>query len=328
MLKARAAAGGATAITAVEAELAGRVAALFRQGGARKQLADRVPRAHITHGIGARRLADGRLVHKYHFAEQLGAQQARMGARRLGRLAKVAQQRGCQHILNQGGLARARHTGHTDQALQRNLDRHVLQVVLGHALQDQARGVGCHHALETHAHLLAAAQVGAGHGVRALQRFGGAVKHNLPALLARAGAHVNHAVCGQHHGRVMLHHHQRIARIAQALHGHDDAVHVPRVQADAGLVQHKQGIHQRSAQCRGQVDALHLPAAERAALPVQREVADADVTQVLEACADFFEQELQRFSFSLRLGRSNITRTRSGARGVGRGRLGNREASV
>jgi hypothetical protein len=41
-------------------------------------------------------------------------------------------------------------------------------------------------------------------------------------------------------GRVVLDHHQRVARIAQALHGHDDAVHVARVQADAGLVEHEQ----------------------------------------------------------------------------------------
>jgi hypothetical protein len=44
------------------------------------------------------------------------------------------------------------------------------------------------------------------------------------------------------------------------LHGHVDAVHVARVQADAGLVQHEQGVDQRGAQRGGQVDALHLAA--------------------------------------------------------------------
>ena len=74
--------------------------------------------------------------------------------------------------------------------------------------------------------------------------LGAAIKHNLPAARARAGAHVNHAVSGQHYGGVVLYHHQRVARIAQALHGHNNAVHVTRMQPDAGLIQHKQGIYQ------------------------------------------------------------------------------------
>ena len=86
----------------------------------------------------------------------------------------------------------------------------------------------------------------------------------------------------------MFHHHQGVACIAQALHGHDDAVHVARVQADAGFVQHKQGVDQRGAQGGGQVDALHFAAAECAALAVEREVADADFAQVFQAGGDFF----------------------------------------
>ncbi len=47
-----------------------------------------------------------------------------------------------------------------------------------------------------------------------------------PPLLAGAWAHVYHAVRRQHDGRVVLHHDQRVASIAQAVHGFDDAVHV------------------------------------------------------------------------------------------------------
>ena len=60
------------------------------------------------------------------------------------------------------------------------------------------------------------------------------------------------------------------------------------MQADAGLVEHKQGVHQRGAQRRGEVDALHFAAAQGAALPVQREVADAHVAQVFQAGGNFF----------------------------------------
>ncbi|OQC09824.1 MAG: hypothetical protein BWX79_01382 [Alphaproteobacteria bacterium ADurb.Bin100] len=156
-----------------------------------------------------------------------------------------------------------------------------------------------HHALEAHPDLFAAPKVGAGQRVGAAQRLGRAVEHDLSAALARARAHVDHAVGRQHHSRVVLHHHQRVAGIAQALHGLDDAVHVARMQADAGLVQHEQRVHQRGAQGRGQVDALHLATAQRAALAVQREVADPDVAQVLQPGGDLFEQQLQRLRFSL-----------------------------
>ena len=53
VLKTRAAAGGAAAIAAVEAELAGGVATLARQWGRGKNLTERVPRPHIAHRIGS-----------------------------------------------------------------------------------------------------------------------------------------------------------------------------------------------------------------------------------------------------------------------------------
>ena len=58
MLKARATASRATAIAAVEAELGRRVTALTRQRRKGKQLAHRVPGAHIAGRVRARRLAD------------------------------------------------------------------------------------------------------------------------------------------------------------------------------------------------------------------------------------------------------------------------------
>ena len=167
-----------------------------------------------------------------------------MCARRLSRFAEVAQECWRQHVLDQRGLARAADAGDTHQSLQWNVDRNVFEVVLGYAFQNQARRVLGHHALEAHADLFAPAQVSAGQRIRAAQVLRTAIKHNLAALLAGAGAHINHAVRSQHDGRVMLHHHQCVARIAQALHGNDDAVHVPGVQADAGFIQHKQRVNQ------------------------------------------------------------------------------------
>ncbi len=216
-----------------------------------------------------------------------------MRAGRLRGLAEVAHECRRQHVLDQRGLARARHAGDGDQALQRELHVHIAQVVLARTLQHQARRGIRHQALEPGADLFVPAEVLAGQRGRAAQFAHRAVEHDLSAALAGPGAEVEDAVGREHHRGVVLHHHQRVARVAQAQHGLGDAVHVARVQADAGLVQHEQRVHQRGAQRRGQVDALHLAARQRAALPVQREVADAHVAQVLEARGDLVMQQLQ-----------------------------------
>ena len=131
------------------------------------------------------------------------------------------------------------------------------------------------------------------------QLLGRPVKHDLAAALSRSRSHVDHPVGSEHHRRVVLHHDQRVAGVAQTLHGVDDAAHVARVQPDAGFVEHKQRVHERGAQRRCEVDALHLATAERATLPVQREVADAHVAQVLQAGGDLLVQQFQRLALAL-----------------------------
>ena len=66
----------------------------------------------------------------------------------------------------------------------------------------------------------------------------------------------------------------------------DEPADVPRVQADARLVQDEQRVHQGGAQGGGEVDPLHLAAAQGAGLPVQGEVAQAHVHQVAQARPD------------------------------------------
>ena len=261
--------------------------------GIGKYFAHRVPGADITDRIRARGLADRRLVHKHHVGQLLGTQHAVVLTGRLGGAAKVAHQGRRQHVLDQRGLARAADAGHTHQALQRYLDRDVFQVVFAHALQQQARCVFRNQALEAHADLFASAQVSAGQRIGIAQILRRSVEHDLAAAFTRSGAHVQHAVGRQHHGRVVLHHHQRIARVTQPRHGFDDAVHIARMQAYAGLVQHKQRVDQRGAECGREVDALYLAARQGAALAVQAQVTNAHVAQILETGRDFLEQQLQ-----------------------------------
>ena len=110
------------------------------------------------------------------------------------------------------------------------------------AFQNQTRRAVSDRALEAHADLLARSQVSTGQRVGVFEIFRCAVKNNLATVLTRARAHVNHSVSSEHHSRVMLHHHQRIAGITQTVHGLRDAVHIARVQTDGGLVQHKQSV--------------------------------------------------------------------------------------
>ncbi len=297
MLETRTAAGGAAPVARVEAEHAGGVAALQGHRRLGEQLADLVEGADVAGRVGTRGLADRRLVDEDHVGHLLGAGQAAEGAGRIRGLAEVPCHGGMQHILQQRGLARAGDAGHAHQALQRDLDGDIAQVVLARAFQHDARR-GLVHGTRLPAgqvgHLAVAGKVLAGERAGAADIRRRAVEDDVAATLARAGAHVDQAVGGQHHGGIVLHHHQRVAGIAQALHGFDDAVQVARVQADAGLVEHEQRLHQRGAQRRGQVDALHLAAGQRAALAIQRQVAQAHVAQVLQARAHLGQQQLER----------------------------------
>lgn len=144
VLETGAAAGRAASVAAVEAEGAGGVAALLGQRRLGVQLADRVECADVAGRVGARRLADGRLVHHHHVGDLLGAQQAIERAGRFGRLALLLEQGGVEHVLHQRRFARAGHARDAHQSAQRQFDRHVVQVVRGGAFEDEPRRIVGH----------------------------------------------------------------------------------------------------------------------------------------------------------------------------------------
>ena len=80
-----------------------------------------------------------------------------MRAGGVGGFAEMAQERGGQYVLDQRGLARAADARDAHQALQREFDVDVFEVVLARTFQNQARCVVAHRALEAHAHLFAPA---------------------------------------------------------------------------------------------------------------------------------------------------------------------------
>src|SRR5262249_41522856 len=72
------------------------------------------------------------------------------------------------------------------------------------------------------------------------------------------------------------------------------------MQADRRLVQHEQRVDQRRAERGRQIDTLDFAARQRARLPVEREIAEAYVVEIVEARADLAEQEIRGFIERLR----------------------------
>ncbi len=296
MLEAVAAAGRAAAVAGVEAEGAGGVLALFRERLFGVDVADRVPGADVARGIRARGAADRRLVHHDHVLDQRVAAQLAEGPRGFGRLALRLANRGVEHVLHQRGFPRARDAGDAHQALQRNADVDIFQVVLGSAEELELRRF-CGHGRSQCARIsaLPARKIFRRERFRLLQLVGRAEEHDLSAALARPRSHVHDAVGGEHDLRIVLYHHERVARVPQTLHHADHAAHVARVQADRGLVEHEQRVDERSAERGREVDALHFASGERARLAVEREVTEADFLYVAQPRADFGKEEVGRF---------------------------------
>ena len=84
---------------------------------------------------------------------------------------------------------------------------------------------------------------------------------------------------------VVLHHDDRVAQVPQPPQRGDEPVVVALVQADARLVQHVKHPRQPGADLRGQPDALAFPTGERAAFPVQIQVAQAYLYKKPEAAS-------------------------------------------
>ena len=100
-----------------------------------------------------------------------------------------------------------------------------------------------------------------------------ALRHHTPATHARTRANVDHVVGAANGVFVVLHHHQRVALVAELLQGIEQDVVVARVQADGGLVEYVTHALQVATQLRGEANTLSFAATERGRTPVEGEVA-------------------------------------------------------
>ena len=104
-------------------------------------------------------------------------------------------------------------------------------------------------------------------------------RHQFTAVNTCARTEIQNVIRRANCVGIMLDDENRVAQIAQAFKRGEQAVVVALVQADAGFIQNIKHAHERRADLRGEPDALRLAAAQRAALAIQREVAEADIPQ-------------------------------------------------
>ena len=295
MLETASAAGGAAPGSRVEAEGARGVAALHRQGLGGEELANGVEGADVAGRVGAGGAADGRLVDQHHLGDLLVPQDGAVAAGWVGRGSLELAQGVVADLLRQGRLARAAHPGDDGQPTQGNGHVNPLEVVFG-GPQDFEKSFGGLGGRRLPGGLV---HPPFSREVVPRQRWAGAQqvprspeKDDVAPGLSRAGAHIENPVGGEHHLGVMLHDDQGVAGVAQVAQDGDESRDVPRVQADARLVEDEEGVDKGGAKSGGQVDPLDLAAAEGARLAVEGEVAETHLHQVVQAGADLAQQQV------------------------------------
>ena len=118
---------------------------------------------------------------------------------------------------------------------------------------------------------------------------GRALRDDVAAVDAGAGADVDHMVGGADRVLVVLDHDHGVAEVAQALQRFEQARVVALVQADRRLVEHVEHAGQARADLRGEADALALAARQRAGGARERQIVEADVDQEFQPLADFLQ---------------------------------------
>ena len=98
----------------------------------------------------------------------------------------------------------------------------------------------------------------------------------------------------------MLDDDDRVAEVAQAHHGVDEALVVALVQADRRFVEHVEHAHETAADLRREPDALRLAAGEGGRRTVEREVVEADVEQEAQPLVDLLLHPLGDHAVALR----------------------------
>jgi len=204
-------------------------------------------------------------------------------------------------LVKERGFARTGNPAESDEAAQRQRAGEVAEVVDGGALDAEARRRVGHRPRGADGGLAPSAEPSACRGVLGLQDACGlAGVHEMAARGARTGPDFDEPIRRAHHRFIVFDHDDGVPLFDQASEDADHAREVARVHADAGFIEHEDGVGQAGPEAGRQVDALHLAAGERAGKPVQREVAEADRLKVAEPREHGLERMVGRVAGVLR----------------------------
>ena len=285
-------AGLAPSAPHVEGEAARAVAPGLGVLGGGEQVPDVVEQPGVGGRVGPGRSADGGLVDVDDLVQILLSLNALALARpELGPV-QVGGQLLIEDLVDQAGFARAGDAGDAGKGTQRDGHVNVPQVVLRSAPDGEHLAVAL-PPLSGHGDLLPTGQVVAGDGAGGVHDLlGGACGHHIAAVDARARADVHDIVGGSHGVLVVLHHQQGVAQVPQVLHGVQQHIVVPLVEADGGLVQNVKHPHEGGANLGGQPDALALAAGQRGRRPAQGQVLETHALKEAETALDLLEDAL------------------------------------
>ena len=245
----------------IEGEPPGLVAANLGLRELGKEVADLAEDAGVGGRIGSGGASDGTLVDGDDLVQMLQTGELFEGKRALGLLIEMVVQRGVERLVDQGALPAAAYAGHTDEGAQWEPEVHRFQIVSRGTEQPELLPVAL-PAILGNGNAPAPVEELGRHA--ALGEVGGRrpFGHDLPAVLAGARTDVDQVVGLAHHVFVVLHDDDCVAHVPQGFEAVDEALVVPLVKADAGLVEDVQDAGELRADLGGQPDALGFSAAE------------------------------------------------------------------
>ena len=321
LFKSSAAAPFALTLRRIEAERTGAEPPLAGQIRFGEQLADIVKRPYINHRIRAWCATQSRLIDHHDATQILPTFKAPGYVARLrrGRFTLLSLTLSClnrrertnfigarssfqmrfepglQNVANEGRFARAAHAGQTNEAAQWNFYGDILYVVAIGAFNPQTRCLRIDRPASRSTDLFSSAQILARERMRRAQDFAiSSLKNDVASCFAVTGAQINNLLSGAHHARLMLHDHDRVSQVAQLLHDLHQPARVACVQSHARFIQDVECVDQASAQTGRKIHPFGFPAGERSRRPIERQIIQADIHQILQPRSDFVQDETHR----------------------------------
>src|SRR5262249_25746712 len=230
------------------------------------------------------------------------------------RTIEFLRQRTIKNVVDQSGFAGTGYTTNNRHYSERKRDVQILEIVLARP-HDADRGSICLSPLGQHCDLRASRDVSAS------ERFGNtndflrrAVRNQLSAVAAGTRTEINHVVGAANGLFIVLNDQNCISKISQLGERFEQAMVVTMVQSDGGLVEHIKNAAQLRSNLRSQPDALAFSAGKRGSRTVERDVAEADGIQKLQAFNDFMNDPSRNdgFTASEQYLLSRFERTRNG----------------